>query len=83
LFDRVVATQNQREERRERELEREALTAQAQMSQNMRLLNERGQKIDDAAEKASEMNQNASEYADLARQLKEKTKKQASWNPFG
>jgi len=78
LFDRVVATNHQREEREQKK----AMAAQAKMNENMRLLHERGQKIEDASDKAREMNENAAEYADLARQLKEKTKKQASWNPF-
>lgn len=80
LIDRVVATKCEREERREREVK--AAAAQAQMNENMRLLNERGQKIQDADDKARELNQNAQQYASLARQLKEQTKRQAGWNPF-
>ena len=44
LFERVTATQSEREERREKEQQKEALLAQAKMSENMRLLNERGEK---------------------------------------
>ncbi|KAL7581604.1 hypothetical protein ACA910_022161 [Epithemia clementina (nom. ined.)] len=83
LFERVTATQTEREERREMEQQKEALVAQAKMNENMHLLQERGQKIDEASDKAHQLNDGAHEYADLARQLKEKTKKQASWNPFG
>lgn len=45
LFDRVTATENEREERREKQAQKEALIAQAKMSENMRLLQQRGQKV--------------------------------------
>lgn len=83
LFARVTATQAEREERREIEQQQEALVAQAKMNENLRSLQERGQKIDEAADKARQLNEGAQDYADLARQLKEKMKTQASWrNPF-
>ena len=82
LFERVTATQSEREERREKEQQKEALLAQAKMSENMRLLNERGEKINEASDRAQQLHDGAMEYGDLARQLKEKTKKQANWNPF-
>ena len=82
LFGRIQATEHERKERRELEQQKQAMEAQAKMAENIRLINERGEKIEDLGNKATELNQNAANFADMARQLKEKTKKQSKWNPF-
>jgi Synaptobrevin len=82
LFGRVQATEQVRKDRRETQQRQEAVEAQVKMNENLRLLNERGEKIEDLGNKASELNANASNFASMAKQLKEKSKKQSKWLPF-
>jgi hypothetical protein len=82
LFGRVQATEQVRKDRREVQQHNEAVQAQAKMNENLRLLNERGEKIEDLGNKAKDLNENASNFATMAKQLKEKSKKQSKWLPF-
>ena len=85
LFGRVKATEAKvaaKKQQREEQERQKAEAAQAQMAENMRLMNERGQKIEEIGDKASHLNYEAQNYADMARQLKEKSKKRSKWLPF-
>ena len=94
LFGRVTATQDAMKEKKEakaREEERAAEVerikterVQAQMAENIRLMQERGEQINEMGDKASAMHEGASEFNSLAKQLKEKSKQQAQpfSNPF-
>jgi hypothetical protein len=53
---------------------------QAQMAENMRFLQERGEQINELGDKATDLNAGASEFSSLAKQLKEKSRQQAQ--PF-
>jgi len=83
LFGKVAATQAILDERhRELQQERDAKAAEAELKHNMKLLQRRGEQINEIGDKATQLNQNAAEYGDLARQLKEATKKKSKWLPF-
>lgn len=88
LFGKVRATEHKVARKKEEEEQRQkAVAAQAQMSENMRLLNERGQKIEELDDKARHLNQEAANYASMAKQLKQKSKRGANkvgpkWLPF-
>jgi Ankyrin repeats (3 copies)/Synaptobrevin len=83
LFGKVAATEQIMEERhREAQQKKEAEAAAAQMAQNMKLLQQRGEQIDELGNKASDLNQGAQDYASMARQLKEASKKKSKWMPF-
>ena len=90
LFGRVKAAeekaaQKKQQQQREQEQLEKAKTAQSQMGENMRLMNERGQKIEEMGDKARHLNEEAQNYADMAKQLKEKSKRGArgsKWLPF-
>jgi hypothetical protein len=78
LFGRVAATQaGIDEERNNRETaERvKAEQAAAAMSENMRLLQQRGEQIDELDGKARQLNEGAQNFGDMAKQLKEASKK--------
>jgi Synaptobrevin len=79
LFGRIHATEQVRQDRRETQQRQEAVEAQVKMNENLRLLNERGEKIEDLGNKASELNENASNFASMAKQLKEKSKKKKAF----
>jgi hypothetical protein len=75
LFGRVAATQALLEEKsRQEERKREVEAAAAELQQNLRLMQKRGEKIDELGNKASELNQGAEDFASMAKQLKEKVK---------
>jgi hypothetical protein len=74
LFGAVQGAQEAIDDRRESE-SRAAAAAQAQMSDNLRLMNERGKKIRDMGDKATQLNEGAANYAEMARQLKERSQK--------
>ena len=78
LFGQVAAV----EEKRELEQKKQAEAAQQQMNQNMQLLQERGEKIEQLGSKAADLNQGAQDYASMAKQLKDRSKKGSSWLPF-
>ena len=85
LFGRVKATEEKVAAKKEEEQRQKAAAAQAQMADNMRLMHERGQKIEEIDDKARHLNEEAANYADMARQLKEKTRRGARgsrWLPF-
>jgi dihydroxyacetone kinase len=85
LFGKVLATESKVAKKKEKDEQQKAVAAQVQMSENMRLLNERGQKIEELDDKARNLNQNAKNYGDMAKLLKEKTKRGAKgskWLPF-
>lgn len=88
LFGQVAVVQAKREaekqehEEEKRKEELKAQQAQAQMSENMQLLRERGEKLEEMDSKARELNQNASEFASLARQLKNQSASRNKWLPF-
>jgi hypothetical protein len=67
LFGRVAATEAQREQAQQ------AHAVQAEMAQNMRLLRERGEKIEQLGNKAGELNEGAQSFANMARKLKDKS----------
>lgn len=74
LFGAVSDAQEVVDDRRDREV-RQAREAQTQMNDNLRLMQERGTKIREMGDKATQLNEGAATYADLARQLKEKSQK--------
>lgn len=88
LFGRVRAAEEKvatKKQQREEEERQKAAAAQSQMTENMRLMQERGQKIEEIGDKASHLNDEAQNYANMARQLKEKTRRGArgsKWLPF-
>lgn len=83
LFGQVAAVEEKKEkERRELQQKKEAESAQQQMNENMRLLQQRGEQINEMGSKATELNQGAQDFGSLATKLKEKSKKQNSWMPF-
>jgi hypothetical protein len=83
LFGAVQDAQEAVNDRREQEAasaaaaaaQQRAREAQDQMSDNVRLMHERGQKIRDMGDKATQLNEGAANYADMARQLKERSQK--------
>ena len=92
LFGKVTATEQIIDERRchqRRELEQQKMILE-QMEQNNNLLlqmQQRGEQIDTLSQGATQLQQNANEYASMAKQLKERTKRQHdkynTWFPFG
>jgi hypothetical protein len=83
LFSQVAAVEEKRkQEKKEQQRNAEAEAAQQQMNENMRLLQQRGEQINELGSKATELNQEASDFGALARKLKDKSKKQNSWLPF-
>jgi Ankyrin repeat len=86
LFGRVQVTEEARAARHEAELEQKqrdaAEKAAKEQANNIRLMQLRGEQINELDDKARELNENAAEYGDLASQLKEKLKKQAGWSLF-
>jgi Ankyrin repeats (3 copies) len=74
LFGAVSDAQEVVDDRRDREV-RQAREAQTQMNDNLRLMQERGTKIREMGDKATQLNEGAANYADMARQLKEKSQK--------
>jgi len=52
---------------------------QSEMSENMRAMQQRGEKLEDIANKATSLESEAATFAGLANQLKDKTKKQSRW----
>mmetsp|Transcript_9191 Transcript_9191/g.13032 ORF Transcript_9191/g.13032 Transcript_9191/m.13032 type:complete len:126 (+) Transcript_9191:689-1066(+) len=52
---------------------------QNQMSENMNAMRERGDKLEHLAGQTANLENEAATFADLAKQLKEKTKKQSRW----
>ena len=93
LFGKVTATEQILDERRynrRREMELQQQMVQEQKNQNHNLLlqmQQRGEQIDTLSSGATNLNQNAHEYASMAQQIKERTKRQHdkynTWFPFG
>lgn len=76
LFGKVAATEAIIEERnREEAQKKQAEAAAAEMKNNMKLLQQRGEKIDELGNKANDLNQGAQDFASMAKQLKEASKK--------
>jgi hypothetical protein len=76
LFGKVAATQAGIDEERRETAERiKAEKAAVAMSENMRLLQQRGDQIEELDDKARQLNDGAQNFGDMARQLKEQTKK--------
>lgn len=84
LFGKVAATERIMEEKhREVQLKAEAEAAANEIKNNLKLLQQRGEQIDEIGNKASDLNQGAQDFASMARQLKEASKnKSNSWLPF-
>ncbi|CAB9503362.1 EFh [Seminavis robusta] len=85
LFGKVADTERAREEKREAEAsaakaaQEKAATAQSQMAQNLNAMHKRGEMIEELGDKASDLQDGAQDYADMAAQLKEKLKKKSVW----
>jgi hypothetical protein len=83
LFGAVQDAQEAVNDRREQEAASAAAAAaheracvvQDQMNDNVRLMHERGQKIREMGDKAAQLNEGAANYAEMARQLKERSQK--------
>jgi hypothetical protein len=76
LFGKVAATQAGIDEERRETAERiKAEKAAVAMSENMKLLQQRGDQIEELDDKARQLNDGAQNFGDMARQLKEQTKK--------
>jgi len=58
------------------QVQHNASAANSQMSENMKLINERGDKINELGKKADKLEENVNEYGSLAAQMKEKMKKE-------
>eukprot|EP00978_Attheya_sp_CCMP212_P027488 scaffold92085_cov52-Attheya_sp.AAC.2 len=56
-----------------------AETAKNLMAENMQLMKERGEKLENMDDKASQVRQDAEEMKQLSHQLKEKMKKKNTW----
>lgn len=78
LFGRVQASDRLVQSERSAQ----AQAAQAQMNENMRLLQERGEKIREMDDRARQLNDGASDYADLASQLKAKVTQKKWYHIF-
>lgn len=92
LFSKVMETEQIIDERRHRrrEIEHQQRMVEEQKNNNYNLLlqlQHRGEQIDALSNGATNLNQNANEYASMAKQLKERTKRQHekynTWFPFG
>ena len=71
LFGKVAATELILEERqREKQQEQQAKAAQAEIANNMKLLQRRGEQINELNDKASDLNQGAADFASMAKHLK-------------
>ena len=76
LFGKVAATQAILDDRhRQEEQKKDAEKAAIEMKNNMKLMQQRGEQINEIGDKASNLNQQAQEYGSLAKALKEKTMK--------
>lgn len=85
LFDRVQATDAKTAATRQQQQQEKAQAAQAEMANNLNLMQQRGQKIEELDDKARHLNEEAQDFANMAKQLKEKTKQGARgtrWLPF-
>lgn len=81
LFGRVEATERIIQDKREQE-HRKAQAAVQLMEDNRRLMEERRQQINQAHDAANTMNEQAQNFAQLAQQLKEKSKQQNNRGGF-
>lgn len=79
LFDKVQEAQQVVDQNRQQQA---AEVAQAEMNKNMKLLQQRGEQINEISDKAKDLNRNAQDYASMAKQLKAKTKNKSSWFGF-
>jgi hypothetical protein len=87
LFGQVAATETKiRLEKEALELQQseqaQAAAAATMSRNNLHLLQHRGEQIDELGAKATDLHQGAQDFASLARQLKEASKKQSQWLPF-
>ena len=82
LFGRVAATDQIVQETRQRKQEQEAAAAASKMNENMRLLQHRGEQLEEMGSKATQLHDDARNYADMAKQLKEKSKQKSKWLAF-
>jgi len=83
LFGQVEAVETKRQiEHGYEQKERQAKAAQAEMNENMRLLRERGEKIDEMSSKAADLNLAAQDYKSMSKKLKEKLKQKSKWVPW-
>lgn len=81
LFDNVDMAQTNVDLKRQQQ--RDAEAAQCEIQDNIKLLNERGQKIEQMGDRARELNDNAAEYRSLSSQLKSKMKQRSGrWGIF-
>lgn len=86
LFGKVNITNQAREAKREAEAAEAARAAQekaesanSQMQQNMAAMHKRGEMIEELGDKATELQDGARDYGDMAAQLKAKMKKKSIW----
>lgn len=83
LFGKVAETEQVMEEKyRQAQQEKEAKAAAAEIKNNLKLLQQRGEQIDEMGNKAADLNQGAQDFASMARQLKVASKKKSKWLPF-
>ena len=85
LFGKVDITNKVREEKREAEAaaakaaQEKAESANDQMKQNMAAIHKRGEMIEELGDKATDLQDGAQDYANMAALLKEKMKKKSIW----
>lgn len=83
LFGKVAATEQILEERQreKQQQQQQAKAAQAEIANNMKLLQHRGEQINELNDKASDLNQGAADFASMAKQLKAAAQKK-KWYHF-
>lgn len=74
-----IIEEERKEQKREEQAANEAKAAQSQMAENMNAMHLRGEKLESLANKTAGLESEAANFADLAKQLKDKTKKQSKW----
>jgi Synaptobrevin len=86
LFGKVDATNQAREYKRQeaeaeaaRVAQAKAETANSQMQENLAAMHKRGEMIEELGDKATELQDGAQDFANMAAQLKEKMKKKSIW----
>lgn len=87
LFGRVAATEQIMQEKQDAAvaLQKKRIDAQVAATairDNLKLMQHRGEQIDELGSKATALNEGAQDFASMAKQLKEASKKKSQWLPF-
>lgn len=75
-FAGLAAEEHQSSDKKVEAVHHHATAAHSQMAENIRLIHERGEKINELGDKADKLEENVAEYGSLAAQLKAKMRKE-------